>query len=71
MFPCLIFYLHYSYKYSFSGSKKMVIQCKSFCPFREVSGISFAKTFYYQIFPYIDFLIKPALILLKPTRSTK
>ena len=33
--------------------------------------MSIANFFYCQIFPYIDFLIKPVLLLLKSTRSIK
>ena len=38
-------------------------------PFRERSSISIAKNFYYQIFPFTYFLIKPVFILLKSTKK--
>ena len=49
----------------------MVFQWKILSLFREVSGMSIAKinSFYFQICPYIIFLVKPVLILLKTTRS--
>ena len=46
----------------------MAIQGKMLSLFREMS-IGKINNCYCQIFPHTDFLIKPFLILLKPTRS--